>query len=161
MTDFKVTLTEFINAPVHAVFEYCRDPGRMYAADPTYKVAAVTRRQEGVGTKARLAAKMLVLTEDVAIEYVDFVPDRRIVFEARPTMTIAGRRMGAEVFIWTWTFEPHDGGTTVMVAGINRGGSRLERGLDTLFGTQRVVSKQFRDRLTRIKEDVEAPAAVP
>jgi hypothetical protein len=129
---------------------------------PTYKVVEVMLSPEGVGTRARLAAKMLVLTEEVAIEFVEFVPDRRIVFEGRPTMTIAGRRMGAEVFTWTWTFEPRDGGTTLTVAGLKRGGSRLEHAVDTLFGTQRVVSKQFQNRLTRIKAAVEAQAsAIP
>ena len=158
MTDMTLTLTESINAPVHTVFEYCRDPSRIYAADPTYRVADAMLNRGGVGTTARLIAKMLVFTESVAIEYVEFVPDRRIVFEARPTMTIAGRRLGSEVFTWTWTFESADGGTTLTVGGVNRGGSRWERALDSLFGTQRIVSKQFRDRLARIKAEVEEQA---
>ena len=37
----------------------------------------------------RRVTKSTVFTEDVAIEYVDFVPDQRIVFEAHPKMTIA------------------------------------------------------------------------
>lgn len=92
---------------------------------------------------AHVAAKVIVLTEDVAIEYVEVVPDQRIVVEAHPTMTIAGRQLGAEIFDWTWTFEPADGGTTLAVGVVNRGGAWWERALDAL-GTEKALSKQIR-----------------
>lgn len=157
MARVSLTLTVPINAPVHTVFEYCRDPRRIYAGDPTYKVADATLTPEGVGTRAQLVAKMLVFTEEVAIEYVEVVPDKRLVFEARPTMTIAGRKLGAEVFTWTWTFAPADGGTTLALAVVNRGGGLWERALDAL-GTEKVVFKQSQGRLARIKAGVEEKA---
>jgi len=158
MAGVSFALTETISAPVHAVFEYCRDPRRIYAGDPTYKVADATLTPEGVGTRAHLAAKMLIFTEDVAIDYVEVVPDQRMVFDARPTMTIAGRQLGAEVFTWTWTFAPTDGGTTLDVAVANRGGASWERALDAL-GTEKVLIKQSRERLARIKAGAEEQAA--
>lgn len=111
---------------------------------------------DGVGTTARLVAKMFGFPiENVAIKYVEVEPDQRIVFEARPTMTILGRRLGGEVFTWTWTFEPTDAGTTVTVAGVSRGGARWERALDNIFGTQKIVTKQFQARVGRIKTATE------
>ncbi len=159
MVDIRVTVTESIDAPVSTVFEYCRDPRRIYAGDPTYDVAEAAVTSGGVGTTARLATKMLMFVENVAIEFVQVEPDQRIVFEARPTMTILGRRLGGEVFTWTWTFEPTGAGTTVTVAGVSRGGARWERSLDSIFGTQRIVTKQFQARLGRIKLGVEKQAS--
>lgn len=103
---------------------------------------------------------MLGLSEDVAIDYVEVVPDRRIVCEARPTVTIAGRRLVAEVFTWAWAFLPAAGGTELPLRVANRGGARWERALDAL-GTKRVVTKQSRARLARIAAAVEERAALP
>jgi len=153
MPGIDLSFTVPINASVHKVFEYCRDPRRIYAGDPMYKVVDATLTPEGVGTRAHLEAKVLVFTEDIAIEYVAFVPDQRIVFDAHPTMTIAGRQLGSEIFNWTWMFVPADGGTTLDVELVNRGGARWERALDAL-GAEKVISKQVRNRLARIKASV-------
>ncbi len=156
MADIRVMVTESIGAPAPAVFEYCRDPRRIYDEDPTYGVVEAAVTGDGVGTTARLVAKMFGFPiENVAIKYVEVEPDQRIVFEARPTMTILGRRLGGEVFTWTWTFEPTDAGTTVTVAGVSRGGARWERALDNIFGTQKIVTKQFQARVGRIKTATE------
>ena len=118
MADIRVMVTESIGAPAPAVVEYCRDPGRISAEDPTSAVVDAAVTGDGLGTTARPAAKMLGFPiENVAIDYVEVEPDRRIVFEARPTMKNLGRRLGGEVFTWTWTFEPTDARTTVTVGG--------------------------------------------
>jgi hypothetical protein len=57
--------TVLVDAPVHSVFEYCRDPRRIYAGDRMMKVADATSSPEGVGTKAHLKARMLVFSEYV------------------------------------------------------------------------------------------------
>ncbi len=156
MADIRVMLTESIDAADHVVFEYCRDPRRIYAEDPTYSVAEASVAGDGVGTTARLVAKMFGFSiESVAIEFVEVEPDQRIVFEARPSMTVLGRRLGGEVFTWTWTFEPTDAGTTVTVEGVSQGGAGWERALDSIFGTQRILTTQFQARLSRIKAATE------
>jgi hypothetical protein len=58
-----------------------------------------------------------------------------------------------------WTFEPTDAGTVVTVAGVARGGARWERALDNIFGTQKVVTKQFQARVGRIKAAMEKQAS--
>ena len=160
MPDIDFTTTLSIHAPVHVVFEYCRDPRSIFAGDPAYQVTDATVTPESVGTRGHLVAKMLGLSEDVAIEYVEVVPDKRIVYEARPTVTIAGRKLGAEVFTWAWAFLPAAGGTELTLRVANRGGARWERALDAL-GTQRVLTKQSRARLARIAAAVEGKAAPP
>ena len=158
MTDIDFTTTLSIHAPVHAVFEYCRDPRSIFAGDPTYRVTESTVTAEGAGTRGHLVAKMLGLSENVAIEYTEVVPDERIVYEARPTVAIAGRKLGAEVFTWAWAFQPAAGGTELTLHVASRGGARWERALDAL-GTERVVTKQSRARLARIAAAVEGQAA--
>lgn len=51
-------------------------------------------------------------------------------------------------------FVPADGGTTLNVELVNRGGARWERALDALRAAK-VISKQVRNRLARIKARVE------
>jgi uncharacterized protein YndB with AHSA1/START domain len=76
----------FIDAPVHSVFDFCLDPRRIFAGD-AMKVADATLIPEGVGTTAHLADKLLIFVQDVSIEYVEVVPDQRIVFEGDWRMT--------------------------------------------------------------------------
>lgn len=154
MTDSMPTYeyTVLIDAPVNSVFEYCRDPRRIYAADPMYKVTDATLTREGVGTKAQLVAKMFVFVEDIAIEYVEVVPDQRIVFQAHPTMTLAGLgRLSVSVAIhnWTWTFEPEDGGTRLNLVVVEQEPPWWQRVLDRVM--EKGFSTQVRNRLARIK----------
>ena len=74
-TDFGNSFEVVINAPAHTVVEYCRDPRRIYAGDRKLEVSDVTLTPEGVGTTARVVTKGVV-TEEVTIEYVEFVPNR-------------------------------------------------------------------------------------
>ena len=160
MADIRVMVTESIDAPAPRGLRVLPRPAQIYAEDPTYGVAEAAVVGDGVGTTARLVAKMFGFPiEGVAIEYVEVEPDQRIVFEARPTMTILGRRLGGEVFTWTWTFEPTDAGTTVTVEGLSRGGAGWERALDSIFGTQRILTQQFQARLGRIKAATETPTS--
>lgn len=63
MTDFTCTITIGIDAPVHTVSEYCRDPRRIFAGDPKSDVSDVTLTPEGVGTTAHIVGRGLI-TED-------------------------------------------------------------------------------------------------
>jgi hypothetical protein len=63
MTDVSLDFEVSIDAPVHTVFEYCRDPRRIYAGDPTHEVSDATVVPEGVGTRAQIVAKVAVVVE--------------------------------------------------------------------------------------------------
>ena len=69
------------------MFDFCLDPRRIFAQDPM-KVVDATLVPEGVGTTAHLTGSMLIFAQDVPIEYVEVVPDERIVFEGDWRMTI-------------------------------------------------------------------------
>jgi uncharacterized protein YndB with AHSA1/START domain len=147
--------TVLIDAPIHAVFEYCLDPRRIYAGDPMMKVADATLTPEGVGTEAHLRAKMPLFTETVALEYTEVVPDRRIVFQGDPTMTFVGRGRGISipVHIFTWTFESENGVTRLELVVEERNPPRWYRILDRLF--DKSFRKQVNERLARIKAAAE------
>ena len=102
-----------IDAPVHSVFDYCLDPRRIFAGDPM-KVVDATLIPEGVGTTAHLTDRMLIFVQDVPIEYIEVVPDQRIVFEGDWRMTIMGLGIGfsAGIHSWTWSFASEDEGDT-------------------------------------------------
>jgi len=69
-----------------AVFAYCLDPRLVFAGDPKHVLDAEVV-PGGVGTTAHLSMKFGVLDEADRIEYVEVVPDRRIVMAMQPTMS--------------------------------------------------------------------------
>jgi uncharacterized protein YndB with AHSA1/START domain len=147
--------TEFIDTPVHSVFEYCLDPRRIYVGDPMMKVADAALTPEGVGTEAQLKAKTPLFTETVALEYTEVVPDQRIVFQGDPTMTFLGRgrRISIPVHIFTLTFEAERGGTRLNLVVEEQDPPRWYRILDRLF--DKSSRKMISDRLARIKATAE------
>jgi uncharacterized protein YndB with AHSA1/START domain len=103
------TLTRSItvNAPVHAVFDYALDVGRLW----NWKDVALTEidiKPEGVGTSARMFSHVLGFHVEGGIEYTEVVPDERIVAQVH---------FFAEKPTWTFTFAPVDGGTLLTVEG--------------------------------------------
>ncbi len=159
MSGFRRSFEVTIEAPAPAVFAYCQDPRRIYADDPMYRVSEATLAAGGVGTTACVVARTPILTEEVAISYLESVPDQRIVFRAHPTMTVAGLRrfvISGSIVTWTWTFTPEGSGTRLAVEISEQAPPLWERALDAL--TARILFKQVRARLTRIKARVEEQA---
>jgi uncharacterized protein YndB with AHSA1/START domain len=152
--EFKV----LIDAPVDSVFEYCLDPRRIYVGDPMMKVADATLTPEGVGTEANLKGEMPLFTETAALEYTEVDPGRRIVFRGDPTMSFLGRGRGISVpvHVFTWTFEPKEGGTQLDLVVREQNPPRWYRILDRLFDES--SRKMINDRLARIKAAVEEKA---
>lgn len=107
--------TVTINAPVEQVFSYLRDPENMWHS-PDVGIADIKVTPEGVGTTVRNVfalpgLKHLGITGNVIAETVEFVPNRRIVVKATPSM---GRMVKFDG-TWTWTFEPVNSGTKLIV----------------------------------------------
>ena len=147
-----------IEAPVHSVFDFCLDPRRIFAEDPV-EVADATLVPEGIGTTAHLTGSMLIFVQDVPIEYVEVVPDERIVFEGDWRMTIMGLGIGfsAGIHSWTWSFVSEDEGTRLTMRVVVHKSPRWQRALDRM--AEKSSSKQIRERLARIKAAVEEQAA--
>ncbi|WP_062292406.1 SRPBCC family protein [Demequina phytophila] len=149
-----IALAAHIDAPVHTVFEYCRDPRNLHDGDPI-EVVAVQFTDDGIGTTAQLRYPApFPFDEDVEFEFTEFVPDKRIVFEARPTVWIRGHHgphheFDAETFVWT--FAPDDGGTLLSVE------VRPDHeGLGTRLGHAAMLDR-VQARLDRIVLHIEGP----
>ena len=67
MPDFTRNYETFIAAPVHDVFEYCRDPRHLFAGWPELEVTDVVMTPEGVGTRAHIVGRFFkgIMVEQV------------------------------------------------------------------------------------------------
>ncbi len=148
-----------INASPGAVFAYCLDPRRLFAGDPKHVVDAATVAG-GVGTTAHLSMRMGVLEEADRLEYVEVVPDRRIVIAMQPTMSLGGSRgLRSDTAAYTLTheFAPEAGGTRMTLRVQVHDPPLHERMIDRLEG--KGPDRMVRNRLQRIAQAVEAAAS--
>jgi uncharacterized protein YndB with AHSA1/START domain len=96
----KIERTITINAPVEKVFTYIEDPMLM----PEWLPGMIETKDvtgQGVGTHFRWAYKMSGLRFEGETTVAGHIPNERIVTQSK----------GGIVSTWTWTFQPHDGGT--------------------------------------------------
>ncbi len=116
--------TVTINAPVEQVFSFMQDPENIFRAegggDPHIEIADVKVTPEGVGTTGRNVFPLpgltrLGITGSVINEIIEVVPNRRIVVK-----TSQPKGMFKFDGTWTWTFEPGNGGTKLIVDGAVR-----------------------------------------
>ncbi|WP_062311779.1 SRPBCC family protein [Demequina rhizosphaerae] len=151
-----IDLAVHVDAPVHRVFEYCRDPRNLHAGDPIEVVDAHVT-EEGVGTTAELTYDApFPFDEDVEFTFTEVVPDERIVFDAVPTMWMRGHHRPHHEFppdTFTWTFEPENRGTRL---GVHV--SVPEVTLSYRLG-RKSMEKRVQARLDRIAAHIEGRAA--
>ncbi|MFZ0529223.1 MAG: methyltransferase domain-containing protein, partial [Propionicimonas sp.] len=94
--EFTRTIT--VDAPVEKVFAITRDPELWMGAFPgRIEISDVKVTPEGVGTTFRFTEKTFGMTSTGTHEYLEYVPDRRLV-----TKSSRGP-------VFTWTFERVDG----------------------------------------------------
>jgi len=102
----KVERSITINAPVEKVFAYIADPMSEPEWQPgSVEVKDVTLTEEGVGSHYRWVYKMWGLRFEGESTTLEYIPNQRIVTQSK----------GGIVSTWTYTFEPHDGGTKANV----------------------------------------------
>lgn len=161
MTDVLTRAEESIHiaAPPSMVFAYCLDPRQLFAGDPKHVVDADVT-PGGVGTTAHLSMRMGVLEEADRIEYVEVVPDRRIVVAMHPTMSLGGPRgvhHETALYMLAHEFAPDGDGTRMTLRVQVHDAPLYER----LVGHFEVKSTHqlVRDRPQRIAQAVEAAAA--
>lgn len=148
-----------ISAAPSTVFAYCLDPRQLFSGDPKH-VVDVEAVPGGVGTTAHLSMKMGVLQESDRIEYVDVVPDRRIVIAMQPTMvlgTAKGVHSQTALYSLTHEFEPEADGTRLTLRVQVHDPPLVERMIDRLEGKS--PERMVRNRLERIAQAVEAATA--
>ncbi len=120
MPRLAIRWTVTVNAPVEQVFSYMREPENLFRAqgggDPHVEVTDLKVTPEGVGTTGRNVfplpgLRRLGITGQVANEITEIVPGRRIAVKISPSMGRMFRFDGT----WTWTFEPENGRTKLIV----------------------------------------------
>ena len=96
-----------VDAPVEDVFDYALDPRELWSM-PDVAVTDVMLKPDGVGTSARIWSHVLGFHIEGTLEYKEVIRPERIVIEVDFFM---------EHPMWTFTFEPENGGTRVTVEG--------------------------------------------
>ena len=91
------------------MFGFARDIGKLWSAHPNMAVREVHSTPDGVGSSAQWFGGLRGLHFEDHVEFVEVVPDERIVVRSTP-------RAGIE-FLWTLTLARADGGTEVTLAG--------------------------------------------
>ncbi|HEX5335644.1 MAG TPA: SRPBCC family protein [Propionicimonas sp.] len=160
MTDFTRSFEIVINAPVHDVFEYCRDPRHLFEGWPQLEVTDVVMTPEGVGTKAHIVGRFAkgMMVEQIEREYTEFVPDKRIVSKAHAHVRFAGRTTEVPNGpIFTWLFEASDGGTRLSFVVLEEDLSWWQNLLESISAA--VMAKNMHSMLAAIKSGVESRAS--
>jgi uncharacterized protein YndB with AHSA1/START domain len=159
MPDFTRNYETFIAAPVHDVFEYCRDPRHLFEGWPDLEVTDVVMTPEGVGTKAHIVGRFLkgMMVEQIEREFTEFVLDERIVTKAHANMRVAGRNKEvANGPIFTWLFEDRDGGTELTLVVLEEDLSRWQGFMESVSAT--LMAKNLNGMLAAVKAGVETQA---
>ena len=156
MTDFTRSFQIMIDAPVHDVFEYGRDPHHLFEGWRALEVTDVVMTPEGVGTKAHIVGTFALgmMVEQIEREYTEFVPDKQIVSRAHAKVRFAGRTSEvANAPIFTWLFEPQDAGTKLTFVVLEEDLGWWQKLLDSV--SVAVMTKTMHSMLEAIKTGVE------
>lgn len=160
MTDFTRRYEITVDAPVHDVFDYCRDPHHLFEGWPELQVTDVVMTPEGVGTRAHIVGRFAkgMIVEQIEREYTEFVPDERIVSTAHATVRFAGRTKDvAHGPVFTWLFEAADGGTTLTFVVLEEDLGWWQNLLESISAA--AMAKKMHGMLEAIKAGVEGRAA--
>ncbi len=105
----KLTRSIEIDAPVEKVFDFAMDVGKLWTSWPEeVAVRDVELAPDGVGTSAVVFTHLFAIHMEGKVEYVEVVPNERIVAKAH---------FFGESPTWVYTFEPIDGGTKLTAEG--------------------------------------------
>lgn len=159
MSEFTRAFEIAIDAPVHDVFDYCRDPHHLFEGWSQLEVSDAVITPEGVGTTAHIVGRWAkgMVVEQIEREYTEFVPDERIVSKAHATMRFAGRT--TEVTngpIFSWLFEATDRGTKLTLVVLEEDLHWWESLLDSV--SVALMARNVHSMLAAIKTGVERNA---
>lgn len=136
-----LTRSVVIDAPVEKVYDYALDMRNLWAV-PDVALADVTLKPDGTGSTAQIWTHLLGFHLEMGLEYTEAVRPERIVAEVKSF---------AEKPVWTFTFEPADGGTRLTAQGewhlhVPVVGERLEK----------LMAREHRDMLETMLDNVKA-----
>ena len=160
MTDFKRRFEITVEAPVHDVFDYCRDPRHLFEGWPELRVTDVVMTPDGLGTTAHIVGRFAkgMIVEQIEREFTEFVPDERIVSTAHAKVRFAGRTKDvAHGPVFTWLFDAADGGTTLTFVVLEEDLGWWQSLLESISAA--AMAKKMHGMLEAIKAGVEGRAA--
>ena len=160
MSDFTRSFDIRINAPVHAVFEYCRDPRHLFEGWPELEVTEVEMTPGGLGTKAHIVGRFLrgMMVEQIEREFTEVAPDERIVSRAHAKVRLVGRTKDVPNGpVFTWLFEPADAGTKLTFVALEEDLGWWERVMESISAA--AMAKKMHGMLEAIKAGVERRSA--
>lgn len=160
MTDFTRRYEITVDAPVHDVFDYCRDPRHLFEGWPELQVTEVVMAPEGVGTTAHIVGRFAkgMIVEQIEREFTEFVPDERIVSAAHATVRFAGRtKEVAKGPVFTWLFDASDAGTRLTFVVLEEDLGWWQNLLESISAA--AMAKKMHGMLEAIKAGVEGRAA--
>ena len=155
--DFPRSFEIWIDASVHDVFEYCRDPRHLFEGWPELEVTDVAMTPEGVGTQAHIVGRFVkgMVIEQIDREYTEFVPDERIVSKAHAQVRFAGRtRDVAHGPMFTWLFEPDGAKTKLTFVVLEEDLSWWQQVLESVDAV--LMGRKMHGMLATIKSGVES-----
>jgi uncharacterized protein YndB with AHSA1/START domain len=157
MTDFTRSYEVLIDASVHDVFEYCRDPRHLFAGWPALEVIDVVMTPEGVGTTAHIVGTFArgMIVEQIEREYTEVAQDERIVTKAHAKVRFAGLPKDvANGPIFTWLFEGSDGSTKVTLVVLEEDLNWVQNLLESVSAV--AMGKNLHGMLAALKAGVES-----
>lgn len=160
MTDFTRSYEIRIAAPVHDVFDYCRDPRHLFEGWPELQVSDVVMTPDGVGTTAHIVGRFLkgLMVEQIEREYTQVAADEMIVSKAHATVRFAGRTKDVPNGpVFTWLFEAEDGGTRLTFVVLEEDLGWWQSRLESLSAA--MLAKKMHGMLASIKAGVEGRAS--
>jgi uncharacterized protein YndB with AHSA1/START domain len=156
MSDFTRSFDIQVNAPVHAVFEYCRDPRHLFEGWPELEVTEVVTTPLGVGTRAHIVGRFLggMMVEQIEREFTEVAPDERIVSRAHAKVRFVGRTTDVPRGpVFTWLFEPEGAGTKLTFVALEEDLGWWQRAMESVSAV--VMTKKMHRMLEAIKTGVE------
>lgn len=160
MTDLTRNYEIVIDASVHDVFDYCRDPRNLFEGWPELEVTDVVTAPQGVGTTAHIVGRFVrgLMVEEIEREFTEFVPDARIVSRAHATVHFAGRtREVANGPVFSWLFSPEGKGTKLTLIVLEEDLSWLQHLVESVSAL--VMARTMDSMLAAIKTGVEQQAS--
>ena len=160
MTDFTRRFEITVEAPVHDVFDYCRDPRHLFEGWPELRVTDVVMTPDGLGTTAHIVGRFAkgMIVEQIEREFTEFVPDERIVSTAHAKVRFAGRTKDvAHGPVFTWLFDAADRGTRLTFVVLEADLGWWQNLLESISAA--AMAKKMHSMLEAIKAGVEGRAA--
>ena len=107
-----VSVERFVRAPAEQIFAILADPSRHREIDGSGTVRDAVDGPARLALGARFGMDMKAGgAYRMVNEVVEFEPDRRIAWQARPDKAVAAKAIGGR--IWRYELEPREGGTLV------------------------------------------------